>query len=393
MSASETAPAVQHPGETPGAQYMEAVLSQLGVDIGERFAGSDAEHRAADAIIAAFEHVGLTARKQGFPFLGWNLTGEPTLVLEGSTRTVVDTAPVIFSGPTGTEGACGRLVRWRKKILIAGLYEPDLYAIVDHAGDAIAQVVVGDAERAIGLLNPDQRFQLPTLVVGSRDGHLLATAAEEQASATATIACEILPHAYSENVVAAYRGNPSAETKIVVDAHYDTQLNTPGCYDNASGVAAMIGVASKVVQAHPAVNIDFVAVAGEEIGMFGSSYLADRMAESGELESVDACICLDQVSAGDTLWLWASEELREATIDSATKAGLTELGDLRVDAPMPGCDMWPFVAHDVPGALFMWWRLPDYHRPTDTLEKVDMRKVERSAEAAYILINDKFVTP
>jgi hypothetical protein len=34
----------------------------------------------------------------------------------------------------------------------------------------------------------------------------------------------------------------------------------------------------------------------------------------------------------------------------------------------------------------MWWRLPDYHTPSDTIDKVEMPKLEATVDAAFRLL-------
>ena len=369
---------------------MRELIRVLCEDIGERFAGTTGEHRAAAAIQDRFEQLGVPTRSQKVPFVGWKLLGEPTLVLASSPSKSLQTAPVIFSGPTESGGVTGKVVRWHQKSLIPGLYDLPLYALIDEHGDAVAQVVVADSERAIGLLNPDPRFRLPTVVVGGQDQHNLDHASQNQLAATVSIDCEAVPDATSFNVITSYRGAPENPHRLIVDAHYDTQLNTPGCYDNASGVGAMYALLERVVAESLQVNIDFVAVAGEEIGMYGSSFLADRIAEQGEISQILACICLDQVSGGEKFWIWASSDLAAAAEAAAQKAQIGELGNIEVSEPMPGCDMWPFYAHGVPSVLFMWWRLKHYHQPEDTMEHVEWPKVERTVDAAFDLICQNF---
>jgi hypothetical protein len=196
------------------------------------------------------------------------------------------------------------------------------------------------------------------------------------------------------NVIAEYRGAPESLDRIIVDAHYDTQLGTPGCYDNASGVAGIFGVLDQVIGAALPINIDFVAVSGEEIGMHGSSYLCMDLKERNLLQHVRGCICLDQISAGEKLWIWSTRgEFREAVLASVKASGLDRLGPLQVDDPMPGCDMWPFHVEGVPSCLYMWWRLPDYHKPTDTLEKVEMEKLATTVDAAFSLLRSLSQVP
>ena len=36
--------------------------------------------------------------------------------------------------------------------------------------------------------------------------------------------------------------------------------------------------------------------------------------------------------------------------------------------------------------MYMWWRLADYHTPTDTMDKVEVLKLEATVDAAFQLL-------
>jgi Peptidase family M28 len=87
------------------------------------------------------------------------------------------------------------------------------------------------------------------------------------------------------NVVATLRGtDPTASDRVyVVGAHYDSRVtdvlnatdDAPGANDDASGVSAVLELA-RVLAPHPTeATIVFVAFAGEEQGLYGSTHFAE----------------------------------------------------------------------------------------------------------------------
>jgi len=367
------------------------VIQRLSEEIGPRFGGTESEHRAAYWLRDAMEAAGLSVRLQRYGFIGWVPSGKPSVRLVAPIQSELPSAPVIYSASTPTEGVKGRVLRHGTKHLISGLYELEAFSVLDESGDIAAQLLVEPSGRAIPLLNPAPIFRLPLVVISAEAGSMLTKLLQRGADVLAEvhIQTQLVPDSHSYNVIGEYRGAPSTTKRIVVDAHYDTQLDTPGAYDNASGVAGLFALAERVRGTRLPINIDFVAVASEEIGMHGSSYLVMDLVERGDLENVSFCICFDQISGGDTLWLWVGPDgVREKVVRSAHAANLGRLGPIRVDAPMPGCDMWPFYQKGVPGCLYMWWRLPAYHKLEDTIDKVDMAKLHGCVEAAYLLLKD-----
>ncbi len=110
------------------------------------------------------------------------------------------------------------------------------------------------------------------------------------------------------DVVATLRGTEphSADRIYVVSGHYDSmcsrpadaECDAPGADDDASGVAAVLE-AARVMAPHPfPATIVFMAVAGEEQGLVGSTYFA----EQAKLKNwnVDAMFTNDIVGNGGT---------------------------------------------------------------------------------------------
>lgn len=92
------------------------------------------------------------------------------------------------------------------------------------------------------------------------------------------------------NVIATLHGTASPQRFYVVGAHYDSRVtdvldftsDAPGADRDGSGVAAMLELA-RVFAAHPAEGtIQFVAFAGEEQGVYGSSFFAAQHKAAGD---------------------------------------------------------------------------------------------------------------
>jgi hypothetical protein len=109
------------------------------------------------------------------------------------------------------------------------------------------------------------------------------------------------------NVVATLRGTqPQSENRIyVVSGHYDSMCSSPtdatcdapGANDDASGTAAVLEMARVMARYRFDATIVFMAVAGEEQGLLGSTYFAELAKQNGS--NVDAMFTNDIV--GNTL--------------------------------------------------------------------------------------------
>ncbi len=93
------------------------------------------------------------------------------------------------------------------------------------------------------------------------------------------------------NVGAVLPGTDPLRTKeaIILTGHYDSRASdvlnatadAPGANDDGSGTALTLELARVMAAEKPAVNIYFVAVAGEEQGLVGSAHLAKRLKTEG----------------------------------------------------------------------------------------------------------------
>ena len=93
------------------------------------------------------------------------------------------------------------------------------------------------------------------------------------------------------NVGAVLPGRDPARAReaIVLTGHYDSRAtdvmdaagDAPGAVDDGSGTALVLELARVMAAQEPAVTVYFVAVAGEEQGLVGSTHLAKRLKAEG----------------------------------------------------------------------------------------------------------------
>jgi hypothetical protein len=91
------------------------------------------------------------------------------------------------------------------------------------------------------------------------------------------------------NVVATLRGSTDPNRVYVVSGHYDSRVtdvlnftsDAPGADDDASGVAVSMELARVMATRRPDATIIFAAVAAEEQGLYGSTFLAKQLKDAG----------------------------------------------------------------------------------------------------------------
>ncbi len=98
--------------------------------------------------------------------------------------------------------------------------------------------------------------------------------------------------ARARNIVARTAHMP--ERRLVLCAHFDTKINTPGATDNAGGVAALLSLAEKLPRDLP-FGLEFIAFNGEEYLPIGDDEYIRR--SEGYFDKVLACINMDGAGA------------------------------------------------------------------------------------------------
>jgi hypothetical protein len=205
------------------------------------------------------------------------------------------------------------------------------------------------------------------------------------------LASSINPHAPSgtgRNVVALLRGDdPDRRTEIViVGAHYDHLGRGPfgslepdaneihnGADDNASGVAALLETADRLVHRQPpARSILFIAFTGEEFGLLGSAHYT--RSPTIPLERAVAMLNLDMVGRLGTgplivYGIDTAAEWEELVSGTAAELGLEVAFNGSGYGPS---DHTSFYSSDIPVLHFFTNVHSEYHKPTDDWELIDV---------------------
>lgn len=190
----------------------------------------------------------------------------------------------------------------------------------------------------------------------------------------------------TSNVLAMIPGTDAslASEYLVVGAHYDhlgwggegslhsskTPAIHPGADDNASGTAALIEVARSIAAAPLRRPVIFAAFSGEEIGLLGSQHYVENPAYP--IASTVFMLNMDMVGRKKDGELNVQGTGTSPRWDALlTQVGKTFANEIkRTEDGQGPSDHASFYGKNVP-VLFLFTGLHgDYHRPTDTWEKV-----------------------
>ena len=174
---------------------------------------------------------------------------------------------------------------------------------------------------------------------------------------------------------------------VIVGAHYDhlglggqhslapslTGTIHPGADDNASGTAGVMELARFfATQPRQKRGILFLNFAGEEQGLLGSAYYADHPLLP--LAQAVAMIILDMIGRMRDNKLYIGGAASGSTLKPMLERLIPNSG-LRVDysggASEGSSDHTSFTSHQVPALFFFSGLHADYHKPSDTWDKID----------------------
>lgn len=187
---------------------------------------------------------------------------------------------------------------------------------------------------------------------------------------------------------------------IVIGAHYDhlgmgghgslapgEQAVHPGADDNASGVAAMLESARILKEAHDLPrDVVFAAFSGEERGVLGSTFLTKNPIPGLAPSDVVAMINLDMVGRVrenriDILGHDTASEFPGVVNEACAAARLD--CKLAVGGGYGPSDHAPFYAAGVPVLFLFSGTHTDYHKPSDTADKLNPAGMWRAAELVH----------
>lgn len=220
---------------------------------------------------------------------------------------------------------------------------------------------------------------------------------------------------YGQNVVGILDGSDAALKReyVVLSAHYDHlaaqgEVIFPGADDDGSGTAAVLELARVFAEGpRPKRSIVILFNTGEEMGLLGSGYFTDQE-PLVPLEDVVANFNIDMIGRSrapddarrenaaltdrDSVFLIGpdkhSTELFELSRQTNEETVRLRLDYTYNDESHPmrlfyRSDHWNFAKRGVPIIFYFTGLHADYHRPTDTVDKIDFEKMERITKLVY----------
>ena len=212
----------------------------------------------------------------------------------------------------------------------------------------------------------------------------------------------------TENVLGFLEGTDKKDEIVIITAHYDhigkrgENINN-GADDDGSGTTSVLKIAKAYVTAKneghgPRRSILFMTVTGEEKGLLGSEYYTENPIFPLEQTVVDLNIDMvgrtDEAHEDDRefVYLVGSDKLSTELHELSEKANDT-FTNLSIDYTYNDpdhperiyyrSDHWNFAKHNVPIIFYFNGVHDDYHRPTDTVDKIEFDLLQKRAQLVF----------
>ncbi|MBO0934322.1 M28 family peptidase [Fibrella aquatilis] len=221
---------------------------------------------------------------------------------------------------------------------------------------------------------------------------------------------------YGQNVGGLLLGTDLKQQVVIISAHYDHLGRKggqifPGADDNGSGTASVLSIAAtfdSLAQQgiRPRRSVLFLLFSGEEGGLIGSAYFTTHCPLL-----TDQIVCdlnVDMVGRVDDAhrkkpaycYLISGERdggLRKV-VDRANKQSVNLELNFDYDTPTDPnqfyyrSDHYNFAKYGIPILFFMDGLHPDYHRPTDTADRINYEVLQQRAtlvfQTAWLMANE-----
>jgi aminopeptidase YwaD len=368
-------------------------------NLGPRPIGSPANQAGADFIAAAFSAAGWQVEEQPYPCTAWDcqqtfleMDGEGLDAAANPFSLPCDvTAPLAFAGtlPELEQAAVkGKLLLLYGDLARAPL-APKSWFLKDERDEAILQALEKGQPAALlapptatdyyGQLTEDWELDLPAATVSPAAARRLI---QNPASRPRLRIDAERRHEVARNVVGRLR--PNAEKRLVLCAHFDTKINTPGASDNGGGVAVLLELAERLSKLETGIGLELVAFNGEEyLPMGDDEYL--RRAEA-YFQSIQCAINFDGV--GTLLGASSIAAVDESGALEKTVRPITEAfpGVLWVE-PWVESNHSTFAFRGIPAlALTAEGTRALAHQPFDDLDNMSAEKLEEVASLAEKIV-------
>ena len=191
-----------------------------------------------------------------------------------------------------------------------------------------------------------------------------------------------------------------AENTVVIGAHFDhlgyggdgslyrdsIKAIHNGADDNASGVAVMLNLISKLKKKNTSNNYLFMAFSGEEMGLLGSNYFVKN--PTIDTKSISYMINMDMVGRLKDSALAVYGTGTSPVFKQTLKTQNNNFRLIQKESGVGPSDHTSFYLADIPVLHFFTGQHSDYHKPSDDVETLNYDGMELVSNYIFNIVSD-----
>jgi Zn-dependent M28 family amino/carboxypeptidase len=191
-----------------------------------------------------------------------------------------------------------------------------------------------------------------------------------------------------------------AENTVIIGAHFDhlgyggdgslyrdsIKAIHNGADDNASGVAVMLNLISKLKEKNTNNNYLFMAFSGEEMGLLGSNYFVKN--PTIDTESVSYMINMDMVGRLKDSALAVYGTGTSPIFKQTLKSHNNNFRLIQKESGVGPSDHTSFYLADIPVLHFFTGQHGDYHKPSDDVETLNYEGMATISNYIFNIVSD-----
>ena len=286
---------------------------------------------------------------------------------------------------------------FKDKIVLARTNRPYIVSDIAIKLGAVGIVIISDSPfNTIRQITSQMGFtkeenlknfgaSIPGIIINKEDGEYVLSLLSNNSVEVKIEHKSLVDIRKSYNIIGHVFGSKLPDEKVIIGAHYDTQLDIVGAWDNGSGCSALLEICRACSNIKPKRTMVFCAFGCEEIGLFGSTnFVRNR---ENDVKNIISYINLDSTSA-DICYIHrilASKNMMDFALKIVKENTNWMVNVYREFNPLDHeQDSGEFVKHGINAIWASEEGNPYFHTKFDTIDTVSALNLAKATRVALL---------
>lgn len=372
-----------------GDPQMEHWWNQL-VSFSPRLMGSPGANECVQYLIDELTKLRVSVGIQSFTYSGWELIHFSGLKMVQPVLQDIEAYPAL--GCSSGKVIKGSLIELGETV-IWDMYNWPRFGVMSQEGKIVAYITARKGGEALSQTLMSKHHNKPHLFVGGKTYEEWKMRIKDNQDIKVSFELHVVQpgKGNGQNIHVTFPYNGEKKKKLIIGAHYDTMYNTPGAYDNTSGIAVLLGLISWMQKESLPFPVECIFFGAEEFSLAGSQAYVERLSEK-ELEDIGFMINLDGFGRGNQLECWVGADWVEEGLWKKLNHSDRLFSQWKmISPPPPGSDHTPFYLKDIPVAMFTVNDQDIIHTSRDIPNEKMLNNMQRISLFLKQLVKEEFM--